>query len=323
MDGYVGIDVSKGRLDVLLVRDEKREGQQFTNTPTGFGKLHQWLSRRLKVEQVQVCLEATGPYGEAVATYLYEQGYRLSVVNPARIKGYAASQMSRNKTDKLDAALIADFCRTQQPAAWTPPAPEIRQLQQLVRHLEDLTSARQGAKNHLENSALSQSIVDHWQAQLKLLDAQISQTRQAISDLLDQYPTLKHQTDLLRSIPGLGDLTIGKLLAECRDIHAFGNVRQLVAFVGLNPRQHQSGSSIHKRPSISRTGSASLRAALYMPALSAMRFNPVLRAFADRLRARGVVGKAVVVAVMRKLLHLVYGILKSGQPFDPNWATAH
>lgn len=323
MDGYVGLDVSKARLDVLLVRGEQREGQHFTNTPTGFAKLHQWLSRRLKAEQVQVCLEATGPYGEAVAEYLYERGYTVSVVNPARIKGYAASQMSRNKTDKLDAALIADFCRRQRPTAWTPPAPEIRQLQQLVRHLDDLTSARQAAKNHLENRALSQPIVEHWQAQIKLLDTHISQTRQAISDLLDQHPTLKGQTDLLRSIPGLGDTTIGKLLAECRDIHAFGNVRQLVAFVGLNPRQHQSGSSIHQRPSISRTGSASLRAALYMPALSAMRFNPVLRAFADRLRARGVVGKALVVAVMRKLLHLVYGILKSGQPFDPNWATAH
>lgn len=322
MDGYVGIDVSKGRLDVVLLVGEQREGQQFTNTPSGHAKLHGWLARRLKAERVQVCLEATGSYGEALADYLYEAGYKVSVVNPARIKGYAASQMQRNKTDKLDAALIADFCRSQQPAAWTPPAPEIRQLQQLVRHLDDLMQARQGAKNHLENSTLSPSIRDNWQAQITLLEAQITQTRQAISDLLDQHPTLKQQADLLRSIPGLGDTTIGKLLAECRDILAFGDVRQLVAFVGLNPRHHQSGSSIHKRPSISRTGSAALRAALYMPALSAMRFNPLLRAFAQRLRARGVPGKAVVVAVMRKLLHLVYGVLKSGRPFDPNWATA-
>ncbi len=322
MDGYVGIDVSKGRLDVLLVRESKREGQQFTNTPTGHEKLHRWLERRLKAEPVHVCLEATGSYGEAVAEYLYAQGYTVSVVNPARIKGYAASQMQRNKTDKLDAALIADFCRTQQPEAWTPPAPEMRQLQQLVRHLDDLTQARQVAKNHLEQTGLGSSIVQHWQDQLSLLDSQIAQTQRAISDLLDQHPTLKQQADLLRSIPGLGDTTIGKLLAECRDIRAFRDVRQLVAFVGLNPRHHVSGSSIHKRPTISRTGSASLRAALFMPALVAMRFNPILRAFADRLRARGAAGKAIVVVVMRKLLHLVYGVLKSGQPFDPNWAIA-
>ncbi len=322
MEGYVGIDVSKGRLDVLLVREGQREGQQFTNTPTGYGKLHGWLRRRLKASAVHVCLEATGSYSEAVAEYLYAAGYKVSMVNPARIKGYAASQMQRNKTDKLDAALIADFCRTQQPAAWTPLAPEIRQLQQLVRHLEDLTKARQHAQNHVEDARLAAVLVQDWQAQISLLEAQIAHTQQAISDLLNQHPDLKRQADLLRSIPGLGDLTIGKLLAECRDVRAFRDVRQLVAFVGLNPRQHVSGSSIHKRPTISRTGSASLRAALFMPALTAMRFNPVLRAFADRLRARGLAGKAVVVAVMRKLLHLVYGVLKSGQPFDPHWAIA-
>lgn len=322
MDGYVGIDVSKERLDVLLVQGEKREGQHFTNTATGHAKLHGWLSRRLKAEQVHVCLEATGSYGEAVAEYLYGQGYTVSVVNPARIKGYAASVMQRNKTDKLDAALIADFCRKEQPAPWTPPAPEIRALQQLVRHLEDLTQARQVAKNHLSQPGLGSAIVQNWQAQLSLLEAQIAQIQQAIAEHLDPFPDLKRQADLLRSIPGLGDTTIGKLLAECRDIRAFRDVRQLVAFAGLNPRQHVSGSSIHKRPSISRTGSASLRAALFMPALTAMRFNPVLRAFAERLRSRGVAGKAIVVAVMRKLLHLVYGVLKSAQPFDPNWAFA-
>ena len=301
---------------------DKRAGQHFSNSPTGFGKLHQWLSRRLKAEQVHVCLEATGRYGEAVAEYLYAHGYTVSVVNPARIKGYADSQLQRNKTDKLDAALIADFCRTQHPPAWTPPSPEIRQLQQLVRHLDDLTEARQQARNRLGVPGQAQPVTDHLNAPVARLETQIAQTKHAVTDLLDQHPHLRQQKDLLRSIPGLGDLTIGKLSAECRDLTAFRDVRQLVAFAGLNPPHHTSGSSIHKKPTISRTGSASLRAALYMPALTAMRFNPVLRAFADRLRSRGVVGKALVVAVMRKLLHLVFGVLKSGQPFDPNWAIA-
>ena len=322
MDGHVGIDVSKDRLDVLLIHGEKRAGQQFTNTPTGYAKLDGWLRRRLNPNAAHVCLEATGPYGESVAEYLVAQGYTVSVVNPARIKGYAESQLQRNKTDRLDAALIADFCRTQHPPAWTPPPPEIRQLQQLVRHLEDLTQSRQQAKNRLALPGQSQPVTDHLQAQLALLDQQIRQTKHAISDLLDQHPDLKHQKDLLRSIPGLGDLTIGKLIAECRNLTAFRDVRQLVAFAGLNPRHHTSGSSVHHKPTISRTGSASLRAALYMPALAAMRFNPLLRSFADRLRTRGVPAKAIVVAVMRKLLHLVFGVLKSGQPFNPNWASA-
>jgi transposase len=319
MDGYVGMDVGKERLDVLLIQGAQRAGQHCTNTTPGFGKLDGWLKRRLEPEQVHICLEATGPYAEAVAEYLVAQGYVVSVVNPARIKGYAASQLQRNKTDKLDAALIADFCRTQHPSAWTPPSAEIRQLQQLVRHLEDLTQARQQAANRLGLPGQSQSVMDHLRAQIALLDQQIRETKRALTDLLDQYPDLKHQKDLLRSIPGLGDLTIGKLIAECRDLTAFRDVRQLVAFAGLNPRHHTSGSSVHKKPTISRTGSASLRAALYMPALAAMRYNPLLRAFAERLRSRGLAGKAIVVAVMRKLLHLVFGVLKSGQPFDPNW----
>jgi len=322
MEGYVGIEVSKARLDVLLVRQERRESQRFTNTPTGFSKLEQWLSRRLTVGQIHSCLEATGNYSDAMATFLHEAGYTVSVVNPARLKGYAVAQWRRNKTDKLDAALIADFCRTQHPPAWTPPAPEVRQLQALVRHLEDLTATRQQMRNRLAVPGQTTPVTSHLTAQLALLDEQIKATKRAISDPLDRHPDLKAQADLLRSIPGLGDLTIGKLIAECRDLRSFTDPRQLVAFAGLNPAHHPSGSSIHHRTAISKTGAASLRAALYMPAVVALRFNLVLRAFADRLRARHLPGKTVVVAVMRKLLHLVVGVLKSGQPFDPLWSTA-
>ena len=322
MKGYVGIDVSKERLDVVLLREGQKDSQHFTNTTVGFGKLQQWMARRLATEQVQVCLEATGRYSEAVAEYLYGAGYRVSVVNPARIKGYAQSQMRRNKTDELDAALIAEFCRTQQPDAWTPLAAQVRELQALVRHLDDLTTAASSVRNRLTLPGQSSPVADHLQAQLTLLDQQIAATKKAVSDHLDQHPTLKQQADLLRSIPGLGDLTIGKLMAECRDLRSFTDPRQLVAFAGLNPAHHSSGSSIHYRTHISKTGSASLRTALYMPALSALRHNPVLSAFALRLRSRGITGKVLVVAVMRKLLHLVVGVLKSQQPFDPNWAFA-
>jgi transposase len=322
MTGYVGIDVSKERLDVMLLREDKQESQHFTNTAAGIGKLQQWLARRLPAEQVQVCLEATGRYGEAVAEALYSAGYRVSVVNPARIKGYAQSQMRRNKTDQLDAALIADFCRSQAPEAWTPLPPEVRELQALVRHLEDLTSAATSIRNRLAVPGQTAPVTDHLQAQLSLFDQQIAATKRAISDHLDHHPTLKQQADLLRTIPGLGDLTIAKLMAECRDLRSFTDPRQLVAFAGLNPAHHTSGSSIHRRTAISKTGSVSLRTALYMPALSAARYNPLLATFAQRLRARGLPPKVVIVAVMRKLLHLVVGILKSQRPFDPNWAFA-
>lgn len=152
LKGFAGIDVSKATLDVLLLQEDKREGKRFTNTSEGFEKLRQWLGRRLKPEEIHLCLEATGRYSEAVAVYGVAQGYRVSVVNPARIKKYGESHLQRNKTDKLDAALIADYCRWMQPPAWIPPTPEVRELQILVRHLEDLTHTRQQIRNRLEVS---------------------------------------------------------------------------------------------------------------------------------------------------------------------------
>ena len=140
-----------------------------------------------------------------------------------------------------------------------------------------------------------------------------------IRQQIEHCPALKRQRDLLITIPGLGDRTACRLIAELGDVRRFDNVRQIVAYVGLNPRQHQSG---RKRAShgISRTGPPSLRAALYMPAMVARSHNPLLKVFAARLESRGLTAKQVIVAVMRKLLHLAYGILKSGHVFDPNHA---
>lgn len=317
MTVYAGIDVSQASLDVGVLDGQRREHAKFSNDASGYGKVQRFLKKQRG--QVQVCLEATGSYGEGVAEFLYQTGYRLSVVNPARIKAYAESQLSRNKTDKLDAYLIADFCRTQQPEAWSPPPAEIRHLNELVRHLEDLEQGRSQCANRLSTAKPNGPVAAHLRAQLALLSEQIVQTKQAIQDHIDQHPDLKRQRDLLTSIPGIGDLTAGKLLAEFRALTDFTNVRQLVAFAGLNPRHHTSGSSIHKTTHISKCGRASLRAALYLPAVVAKRHNPILAQFAQRLQARGVSGKRLIVAIMRKLLHLAFGILKSGRPFDPNF----
>jgi transposase len=287
------------------------------NNERGWAKLTSWLKKHGATGGA-VCLEATGRYGDGVAEYLYTAGYRVSVVNPARIRGYADSQLRRNKTDKLDARLIADFCRTQQPAAWTPPPPEIRQLQAMVRHLSNLEAAKQQTDNRLrDKAALPTLVVDQLLAQADLLAQQIQQLKQALQAHIEQYPDLKHQRDLIDSIPGLGQLTAAKLIAECRALTAFDNVRQLVAFAGLNPAHHQSGSSIRKKTTLSKTGNAAIRAALYMPAVSAKNHNPILHAFAQRLLDKGLCQMAVIAAVMRKLLHLIFGILKSGRLFDP------
>ena len=159
------------------------------------------------------------------------------------------------------------------------------------------------------------------ESHITFLDETIKQIEAEIQSVIEENQRLYHQQQLLVSIPGIAELTAAKLLAEIRNIPDFDNVRQIVAYAGLNPRQYRSGSSVHRRSRISKTGPASLRSALYMPAIVAKNRNPLLKTFAKRLEERGLTGKEIIVAVMRKLLHLAYGILKSGRPFDPDYLT--
>lgn len=320
---FIGIDIAKDKFDVAVLRqDHHPEAATFDNTRTGFAKCHRFLKKR-QAQQGHVCMEATGVYYEELAHFLHEKGYAVSVVNPLQIKAYAQSQLRRNKTDGVDAAVLADFCRTQAPSLWQPPDPAWLELRALVRHLDDLTSDRQRQRNRhdaLKHSAQpSPTIVRNLAAQIDFLSQQIEAVKQQIQDHIDQHPDLKQQRDLLASIKGIGALTAAKLLAEFRDMRHFDNVRQVVAFAGLNPKHRQSGSSIRGQTHISKIGHASIRAALYMAAINAKRFNPLLQPFVRRLEDRGLCGMEIVVAVMRKLLHLAFGILKSGQPFDPHY----
>lgn len=316
MNAWVGLDVSKANLDVLLLRLTDCQHTQVPNSKAGFRTLHNFLKKRCP-DKAHVCLEATGLYGDGVAEFLHEQGYRVSVVNPARVKAYGDSQLKRNKTDRSDAALIADFCRTQQPDAWQPPAPEVKELRAMLRHLDDLKAMRQQEANRLQSGEQSAAVLTQLQQHLAFLDGQIVQIQRQIDDHFDQHPSLKQQRALLTSIPGIGDLTAGRLLAELHAFRAFSTARQVAAFVGVTPRQHQSGSSIHRPSRISKQGNAALRAALYMPAVSAKTHNPCVRALAHRLKASGHSNMSILVAAMHKLLHLAFGVLKSGQPFDP------
>ncbi len=169
------------------------------------------------------------------------------------------------------------------------------------------------------NAATSATLLEDIHSHIDYLDQQILSIREHIRIHLQADEELNRRQSLITSIPGIGELTAAKLLAEIRDITEFDNVRQLVAYAGLNPRQYRSGSTVFRRSRISKTGPASLRSCLYMPAITAKNYNPILKEFAARLEKQGLNGKEIIVAVMRKLLHLVYGILKSGQPFDPNY----
>jgi transposase len=318
---YLGIDISKRKfhaaLQVAGKFGNKPKVKVFANDRSGFEQLQQWIERQ-DADKVHACLEATSTYGEGVAEYLHEQGHRVSVVNPARIKGFSISELSRNKTDKADAQLILRFCIALQPEAWQPPAAEIKQLQVLLRRLEALQQMVVQERNRLETATvkLQESIQKH----IEYLEQDIEDIKQQIKDHFDQHPGLKQQRDLLVSIPGIGEHTAAILLSEIVHWSLFDSPRQLAAYAGVTPRERSSGSSVRGKPCLSRVGNARLRKALYLPAMAARRWNPLIAAFCERLLAKGKAKKQVIGAAMRKLLHLAYGVLKSGCPFDPNFA---
>jgi transposase len=317
----LGIDISKRKFDACLVREAgKLRHKVFPNTPSGFAQLSAWLSKQ-HVERVHACLEATGAYGEALATYLHEAGQVVSVVNPAQIKAYAQSRLSRAKTDKADATLIAQFCSERRPPQWQPLPTEIRELQALVRRLDSLLEMRQMEANRLEVAAtlaVGESLAGH----LSYLDEEIARTEQMIRSHIDSHPDLREQRDLLLSIPGIGETTAVKLLSEIMDVTLYASARQLAAFAGLAPRLHESGSSVRRKAKLSKTGAPRLRKALYFPAIAAIKYNPYVKDLSERLRARGKCPMQIIGAAMRKLIHLAYGVLKSGRPFDPEMKTA-
>lgn len=317
----LGIDIAKDKFDIALYKGKNLIATgQFDNTPAGFKKLSKWLKNKA-ADQVWACMESTGRYGDALAMYLYQDGHHVSVVNPARIKKYAESKLQRNKTDKLDAKTIADFCHTQEPGLWTPPAPEKRELQEMVRRLNALIKEQTRENNRLKAGLESAVVKASIEANLAFLSIQIARLEEQIQSHIGQYPDLKRDRELLTSIKGIGDKTAAIILAELPDVDNFDNAGQAVAYAGLNPQQHRSGSSVHKQSRLTKTGNQNIKTALYFPALSAMQHNPIIKALALRLEEKGKEKMVIIGAAMRKLLQLAYGVLKSGQPFDPDFAT--
>jgi transposase len=238
-------------------------------------------------------------------------------VNPSRPKAFGRSELSRTKTDRADAKVIARFCAALRPAPWTPPALEIEQLQALVHRLDSLTTMQQQEQNRLET--VDPILVEAITAHIDFLKQQFAATQQLIRDHFDQYPDLKAQRDLLISIPGIAAATATVILAEIRDVATFDSADQLAAFAGLTRHEFSSGSSVHGKPRLSKIGNSRLRKALYMPAIVARRYNPLIQVFCDRLLAKGKSKMAMIGAAMHKLLRQVFGVLKSQQPFDPNF----
>lgn len=309
----LGIDVAKSKLDVALMLNDRALMKKFDNNIKGFKLLQGWLTS-LKIDQVHACLEATGTYGDAIAEFLYERGHRVSVVNPLRIKSFAKSDLQRNKTDQADARTIAAFCLAKDPDDWHPLPPEIKQLQALTRRIEALERMLLVETNRLEvaSEATRLSIG----RMIENLKKEIEIVQRLIKDHIDNHPDLKQQSDLLQTIPGIGEKTARLLLGEI-EFRSFTSARALAAHAGVTPRQFQSGTSLNWTR-LSKLGSGRIRKALYFPAVSAIRYNAVVKNFARRLSENGKAPMQIVCAAMRKLLHIAFGVIKNNRPFDPN-----
>jgi transposase len=318
-EAVLGIDISKLKFNVCLIKiTGKLRHKVFANNKAGFEQLLAWLSGQ-DIERVHACLEATGTYSEPLALWLHETGHPVSLINPAAIKAFAGAQLSRTKTDRVDAELIARFCQAQKPLLWTPPSSEVKELQALVRRLESLIEMKVMEENRLCSGITVEAVRESVQEHIAYLSQEIKRTQELIRDHINNHPALKQQAELLDSIPGIAQATAALLLSEFPDIKQYRSARQLAAYAGLVPRERQSGTSVRGRTRLSKIGNARLRRALYFPAITALRCSPFFQAWGEELHKRGKSKMSVICAVMRKLLHLAYGVLKSEKPFDPEW----
>lgn len=312
----IGVDISKHKFDAAAWLDGKYKSKTFPNTSAGIEAFLGWARQ---FEDPHVCLEATNVYGEALSYALADGALRVSVVNPAVIAAFADTELSRSKTDKGDAKRIARYCALHRPPPWQPAPRSERELTALVRRLDNLLEMRQMEDNRLAvaNPTVQPSI----RTLLEVCEQQIEQLREQIRRHIDDDPDLRQRRDLLDTIPGIGPATIPVLLGLLGDPSRFTSTKHCASYAGLTPVTDTSGVRRGATP-LSKRGPTLLRKALYMPALVAMKHNPVLRAFAQRLTARGKAGKEIVCAVMRKLLTIACAVLRTGRPFDPKHALA-
>jgi len=320
---FIGIDISKRTFNVSALDHKTYSDSQFENNKSGFQKLIKWL---LKFKSGSMfCLESTGIYSLGLAKFLHHKKLSIIVVNPIKTHAFARMEMSRSKTDKADAQSIARFCKhlfdTDQIErhAYQPQSEAFEQLRSLIVRLEQISNSKTQEVNHLE-TALNKSVIRSIKASIRHFEQQRINIEAEIKQLICSDSQLSNQVDLLLSIPGIGDKTAWRILAYLGDVAMFSNSKQVTSYAGLNPRVEQSGSSLNKSR-LSKMGHKRLRKSMFMPALVAIKYHPKMVDLYQRLQARGKPKKVAIAAVMRKLLVLSYGVLKSGKKYDLDYQT--
>jgi transposase len=314
-----GIDVSKDVLDVAVRRDDRRlETARFDNDAGGHKKLARWLAKGGRT--VRVVLEATGTYSLDVALQLQRtRGIAVMVANPRAIKQFTGALMQRSKTDLTAAVALRDYAIRMPFVAWVPPAAHVVELRAIARRIAALVVERTRERNRLhalQATAEASAVVGNdIEVNIRHLERRMELLSEQAVTLIGAHEALQTAFELLVSIPGIAAHSAVQLLPELLVLSETMTVRQWVAHAGLDPRAHQSGTSVDKPARISKVGNAHIRRALYMPALVAVQHNAHVRAFFDKLVARGKTPLQAYVAVMRKLLHAIYGMLTTRTTF--------
>lgn len=317
---WVGIDVSQHTLDACLLPASggKPRPAAFANDDDGHAALAAWADEHARGVAVGFCLESTGAYGEALACALADAGRHVAVVNPARVKYAGLMRGQGNKTDSADARLIAEYAARERPPAWQPPRPEVREWQALSRRRDDLRQLAAREKTRLAAPGLTAAARRSIARTAAFLEKEADRLQDQADALIAASDRLRADRALLATIPGIGPVAATAILAELPDPGRLATAQRAAAFAGPAPREYRSGTSVHKRTRLSKAGNARLRTALYLPAMTAARFNPLVGAFYARLVAAGKAKMAALGACMRKLLMIAYGVLKSRNPFDPS-----
>ena len=318
----VGVDVDSQALVCAMQRAGQRlPVASFDNTAAGHKKFIRWVTKGAR--SARVCLEATGIYSLEFALALHHaKNVEVMVVNPRAIKDFARACMQRAKTDAVDAGGILEYLERMPFTAWQPPAPEILELQAINRRLVQLTTelAREKNRRHAAEfaGASADAIAHDIEINIRHLERRIARMHDSGLQLVRRVPALATKLAHLVSTKGIGEASAVRLLAELLVLPDDLAAPQWVAHAGLDPRPYESGTSVHRPRRITKVGNRHLRAALYMPALVAIQHEPNVKAFYNKLVTSGKKPMQAVVAVMRKLPHAIWGMLKHDQDFDGN-----
>jgi transposase len=320
---YLGVDVSKAKLDCLLLDSTtgKVKSKSIQNTNAGFKQLIEWLAEK-KAPDAHVIMEPTGVYHEPAALALTDAGLMLSLVNPAQLRQFAQGLGVKNKTDKADSSVLARYGETLKPEAWQPPSKSARHLKALLARRDAIADDLQREQNRqeaIEFAISPDEVKQSINQSISFLKVELQRLDDTIKAHIDSDPDLRGKKDLLETIPGVGERVSSNLTALFA-AKTFDSAEQLAAYLGLVPVQWESGTSVRGRPRLSKAGPSHLRKLLYMPAVVARQWNPHIKSFSDRLIAKGKSKMAVIGACMRKLAHLCFGVVHTGRPYDPNYA---